>query len=300
MKRRDLLALVGIGAAAGLIKKMVYAVPAAASSAPDPFVFNEYPAQAAGGIGYSKIAGRTQVSSIISAPSTTKTIITGGQSNHSTAPGTTAYTTVSSQAQNLNIYDGAIYAGADPVLGCSSAPGVGPSSVNMRVADSMISRSKATRCIVVPIAIGGTPFAAWAPSTAGTLFGRISTAILRCRARGLEPDAIFWAEGEADNVAGTSAASVTASIQAIVDGIRALSCTAPFYVGLFTMQAGATSATIRTGITNSVESPRNIKLGYDADTNLTVAGGFRLADQTHLSDTGLSTLATGWTTLAFP
>ena len=173
----------------------------------------------------------------------------------------------------------------------------------MRVADSMIDRGKATRCIVVPIAIAGTPYAAWEPTAAGSLFTRIKTAILRCRARGLEPDAIMWGEGETDNTPlGTPAASVTASIQAIVGAIRAapISCTAPFYVGLYTMVNGSTSATVRTGISNSVSAPLSIILGYDADTNLTVAGGFRMPDGSHLSNTGLATGATGWTTLMFP
>lgn len=259
----------------------------------DPYRFNE-----TSELGYTSVAGITQASSIISAPLTTKTIITGGQSNFATACGTSPYSTVSSSANQLSIYDGGIYNGSSPVLGCSYNKAL--ASVNMMIADSMISRSKATRAIVVPIAVGGTIYAQWVPSASNTLFSRISTAILRCRARGLEPDVFFWGEGENDNSLGTSAASITASIQAIVDGIRALSCTAPFYVGLYTMFGGNISSTIRTGISNSVETPRNIKLGYDADTNCTVAGGFRLGDGTHLSDTGLTLAATGWTTLVFP
>lgn len=265
-------------------------------SAVDPFLFNEYPATPGNGL----VAGRALQSSVIAAPSTTKTIIVGGQSNMATAPGTTVYTTVSSQAQNLNIYDGGIYAGADPVLGCSSTPTIGVSSINMRIADDVISAGKATRCIMVPIAVAGTPFAIWVPSAAGTLFGRLSTAIMRCRARGLEPDAIFWGEGEQDNGLGTSSASVTASIQAIVDGVRALGCVAPFYVGLYTIAGASPSTTVRAGITASVETPRNIKLGYDLDTNCPIAGGFRKADNVHLSDLGLTTAAAGWRALAFP
>jgi hypothetical protein len=265
-------------------------------TAPDPFLFNEYPLTP----GYNLIGARTLQSSTIVAPLTTKTIITGGQSNMATAPGTTPYTTISAAAQNLSIYDGGIYSGADPVLGSSSTPSVGVSSINMRIADLMISSGKATRCIMVPIAVAGTPFAVWVPSADSTMFGRLSTAILRCRARGLEPDAIFWGEGEQDNGLGTSSAAVTASIGAIVDGVRAMGCVAPFYVGLYTQNGISISATVRTGITNSVEVPRNIKLGFDADTNCPIAGGYRLADNVHLSDLGLTTAAAGWRALAFP
>lgn len=134
------------------------------------------------------------------------------------------------------------------------------------------------------------------------MFGRIQAAILRSRARGLEPDAIFWGQGEHDGGVGTSAGSVTQSIRNIVDAIREapLSCNAPFYVGQYTMVGGVTSANVRAGIASAVEVARNIKFGDDADANLTVAGGFRLADGAHASDTGLAVSATAWTTFAFP
>ena len=290
--RRSLLK---IGALTGLDMLTV-----SIASATDPFIFNEYAAFP--DKGWNNLRGKTETSSVFASPSTTKTIIIGGQSLMATANGTSTYTTVSSLANQLNIYDGGIYLGSDPVLGCSYTPSVGVSSIGMRTADSMISRGKATQCIVVPIAIADTPYAVWTPSATGTLFGRITTAILRCRARGLEPDAFMWGEGEKDSSIGTSAASITASIQEIAAGIRAapISCTAPFYVGLYSMTNGSTNATVRTGISNSVSAPLNIVLGYDADTNLTVAGGFRLGDNTHLSNTGLATGATGWTTLMFP
>lgn len=270
------------------------------ATVPDPFSVNEF-STSAGGYGWQDTVGRTLQSSVIVAPATTKTIIVGGQSNHATAPGTTLYTTVSSQAQNLNIYDGGIYSGADPVLGATNSVVTGVSSVSMRLMDRLISQGKATRAIAVPIAVGGTIYAQWTPSAANSLFTRLSTAILRSRARGLEPDVIIWAQGETDGLNGTSAAVVTANINAIVDGVRAMGCVAPFYVGKFTMVSGVVNTAVQTGITNSIDNAgRKIFAGYDADTNLTVAGGFRLADQTHLSDTGLAALAIGWQAIIFP
>jgi hypothetical protein len=271
------------------------------ASRPDPYRVNEYPPQGVNGIGFRNVSSRTLQSSIIVAPSTTKTVIIAGQSNHATAPGTTTYTTVSSQAQNLNIYDGGIYAGADPILGATNAATVGVSSVSMRLMDRLISQGKATRAIAVPIAVGGSTYADWVPGSTYGLFTRLSTAILRCRARGLEPDAILWAMGETDGTLGTSAASITASINAITDAVRAMSCVAPAYFGKFTMVSGTANSAVRTGIDNAIDTTgRKIYAGYDADTTLTVASGYRLADQTHLSDTGLSALANGWQQLAFP
>lgn len=277
-------------------------------SVADPFLFNESNFHFFYGVGNRSSAGKTLRSSTIAAPSTTKVIIVGGQSNQSTSCGTVVYTPVSGSADILNIYDGGIYNGTDPVLGCNVG-NTGPSSICTRLADSMISRGKATRCIVVPIAIGGTKYVDWDPATTNTLFGRISTAILRVRARGLEPDAFFWGEGESDAQAVTPAATITTQIQNIVTAIRAapLSCTAPFYVGLYTMLGGVingglgtgTIAGVRKGIADSVSAPLNIILGYDADNNL--AAGTRVDPPgTHFGDANLTTAATAWTTLAFP
>jgi hypothetical protein len=111
----------------------------------------------------------------------------------------------------------------------------------------------------------------------------------------------MWGGGETDNNLATSAASITASINAIVDGIRTMGCVAPFYVGKYTMVSGAISTTVQTGITNSIDNAgRKIFAGYDADTSCTVAGGFRLADGTHLSNTGLDAAAIGWQGIIFP
>lgn len=272
------------------------------ASAPDPFGMINYPLQGLSGIPIIAAGLLIPVSSIISSPSTTKTVLIGGQSNMATAPGTTLYTAVSNQAQFLNPGDGGIYVANDPILGCSSAPSVGISNITGRLMDRIISQGKATRSIGVNCAIGGTPFAAWPQNTAGSLFSNVATSILRCRSRSLEPDAIIWGEGEQDNIQSSSSATVTAGINSLVDGIRAMNCIAPFYIGKYTMVGGAINSTVQTGIANSITGAtgRNIFAGYDADTNCTVAGGFRLADGTHLSNTGLTLAANGWQGIIFP
>lgn len=273
------------------------------ASTPDPFLLNEYPVQGYPlGFGYNDITGRTEVSSLITDRPNTKIVIVDGQSEHATASGTGTYSTVSAQANNLNVYNGGIYLGADPVLGCSSAPSVGVSSVNMRIADRIIARGKATRVIMVPIAIGGTLWAAYEPTASGSLFTRFQAAYNRLAAKGLAPDAIIAARGVTDAGAGTSGASVRASINAWITGVRGLGCVAPIYLGIFTMAGGSVNATIQTAIANAVSdnSSNNVFTGYNGDTNATVAGGYRLADGTHLSNTGLTLVANGWADLIYP
>lgn len=272
----------------------------ATGSAPDPYLLNEYPPQGKpNGMGYYNIRGRTEVSSIISAPTTTKIVIVDGQSEHATANGTMTYSTVNAASNQLNIYDGAIYAGADPVLGASDAPNVGYSSMVMRFADRLITQGRATRVIMVPIAIGGTPWAIYEPTADGSLFTRVRCAIRRLAALGLEPDAIITARGATDAGLGTSAASMKTSVWAWADGIRDLGCTAPIYLGKFS-GAGVTSNAIRTAMDNALDAGRNIVEGYDGDTYLTIAGGYRLADTVHLSDTGLTKSGNDWADLVFP
>lgn len=270
-------------------------------SAIDPY---QMPESTPTNTGFRDTRNYALLTSVIGA--NTKCVIIGGQSNHANSVGTSAYTVTQAGSHILNPYDGGIYAGGDPMLGTTPAYDGGPagalaSNISMVVADRIIANGKATTVVICNIAVGGTPFIDWRPTSTNSMHPRLITAILRCRARGLEPDCIIWGQGETDNILGTSAASVTASIQAIVDGIRAapVSYTGPFYIGKFTL-AVTVSATVQTGIANSIDAGRNIVAGYDADTNATVAGGFRNAGDVHLSNTGRDLVGQGWADLIFP
>lgn len=252
------------------------------------------------GIGYNKIRGRTEKSSVIADRANTKIIIVDGQSEHATANGTGAYTTVSANVHNFNIYDGGIYDCIDPLLGQSSAPSVGTSSVAARIGDRIIAQGGATRVIMVPIAMGGTPWAIYQPTATGSLFTRVQAAILRLRALGLAPDAIMVARGTTDNGAGTTQASAKASMLAWVNGVRALGVTCPIYLGKFTYAGVAlgNSTAIRAAVDEVVATAGlNVLAGYDGDSNLLLANGYRLADTIHLSETGLTRSANGWADL---
>ncbi len=278
---------------------------AAVSSAADPHFFFENDGSGDASLsgpfseaGYSDSRGRNQVSSVLSDRANTKIIIVDGQSEHATSNGTATYSRVSNQVFNFNIYDGAIYDGVESVLGCTSAGA--PSSQILRIGDRIISRGKASHVVMVPIAMGGTSWTKYDPAGSHSLFTRVQAAIRRLAVQGYAPDAIIVARGARDNFLGTSAATITAAITAWATGVRGLGCNAPIYVGKFTMNSGSVSITVQTGIANALSVPLNVNAGYDGDTNLTVAGGFRLGDNTHLSDTGLTAAANGWADLLFP
>jgi Carbohydrate esterase, sialic acid-specific acetylesterase len=243
------------------------------------------------------VAGRTLAPQTIATPATTRAIITFGQSNITGQGGTRHYTPISDQSHNLNLFDGRIYVGQDPVLGCTGS--VVTSGPTLRIADRLITSKTATRVIMEPIGIGGTWVELWTPSSPYRFFNNLRGAILRVRAIGLEPSAILCAIGGSDNTLGTPARAFRDGIWTIVDAIRTppLNCNAPFYLGTWTLIHGITSPAIQEGTAMAIDPGRNIRPGYDGDARATTAGGYRLPDETHLSDAGLELVSLGWADL---
>ena len=118
----------------------------ALSSAPDPFRVPELPLSP-NNYGWGNPNGRTLVSSVITDRPNTKVIITDGQSLMASSATGSPHTPLAG-VHNLNIYDGGIYVGADPVLGASFHAGgipAAPTSPNLHIGDRLIATGKATR-----------------------------------------------------------------------------------------------------------------------------------------------------------
>ncbi len=261
-----------------------------AGAAPDKYVFNEYGSI----LGHSHVAGLTPLTSGVSDLLNTSAILIFGQSNMATSCGTSAYTTINSQAQQINIYDGALYPGVDPVFGATVTAF---SSITMRLADRIISQSKKSRVIMGNCSVGGTTWDQWAN---GDLFSRIAATIWRFRAQGIEPNKIISGLGETDGVNGTIASSITSNVNILTDKIRALGCNAPIYLGKYTIAGGSPVAAVRTGIDNAIDNGgRGIYLGFDCDTNCPIAGGYRY-DGVHLNNAGLDIAAPAWQAIIYP
>lgn len=123
---------------------------------------------------------------------------------------------------NFNPLDGRCYAARDPLLGAGGSGG----SVWMPLAGEIIASGLASRVIVVPIGLGGTRVADWAPG--GRLVGRLRQALDAMSAAGLSAHAFLWHQGESDR--GTARDAYQQAFLAMVRVIRASGSRAPIYV----------------------------------------------------------------------
>lgn len=198
--------------------------------------------------GNNDIGGKTRISPVINAQRT-MVMLSVGQSLETNFSGSPLYTPVSPNVYNWNIYDRQLYFGAAPLLGTE-----GPAALNLafndylcQVADKIIvaTGSKYDRVIIVPIAIGNTTVADWAPG------GRYNDRLVRTikaviQYLGMPITYVHWGQGQRDNVLNTttlqyetSFASLKASIQA------AAGYNVPIFVTIETEQAFAISTFVQ-------------------------------------------------------
>lgn len=222
-------------------------------------------------------------------------IIVAGQSNLGN-PAPSAYSpTNGSSLFNFNIWDGAIYPAADPLVGCNSVKIGNPA---LRLADSIVTAALFDRVYLVPIAIGGTTVAQW---DSGPLNNFFKITFMRLAQRGIVAGAnvtivVIWGQGESDNLAGTSQANYTTGITDVINQTRQAGFTGSFYVAEQTWNSGTSSTAVQNSQLAIVNHPSGIYAGPVADALIGTCGGSacRQADNTHFSDTGSASYAAAW------
>lgn len=232
-------------------------------------------------------------------------IIGPGQSNiGNVAP--SAYSPANpSSLDQLNVYDGAIYAAADPALGNTSL-GANVGYPLLRLADAYVSSGKFDRVILVPIAVNGTLVSDW---ETGFCAQRIIVAIRRLAQRGIVEGgsgvtiAVYWAQGESDNTAGTSQSAYTNSLNNVIAASRAAGlATSRWFVAVETYIDGSSSAAIQAAQAAVVNHGANVWAGPNNDVLIgSVCSGqpCRRPDLTHWTDDGsASTASAGQTAMA--
>lgn len=247
--------------------------------------------------GYQATGGKTKRSLTINTAIRNLVLIVAGQSNYTNVAPTAYVPTNASVLDNFNVYDGAVYAAADPLLGAGWAytvlGGVGtnpsPGNIGTRVGDLLITNGKFDRVILVPVAIGGTTASDW---STGSMSNRIPTAMRRLLSRGIVPGttnvtfAIIWGQGESD--AGTSQVNYTSRMNTVIASAAAAGFSGRWFINKQTWIAGAVDANVQAaqvGLPNG----STVFAGADADS-LNAAN--RYADNTHFNDAGMAALAT--------
>lgn len=225
-------------------------------------------------------------------------IVAAGQSNiQNVAPN--AYTPSNASAiDNLNIYDGATYAAADPLIGCT---GVAATAGNpmLRLADQLIAAGLFDRVVIVPIAIGNTLVADWETGKAST---RVAVAFKRLAARGMIGGTnvtviALWGQGEQDGYFATPQATYTASLNNIIASSRAAGFNGTWFVATQTQSSIGTSSSIEAAQAAVVNHGANVWAGVNADALLgSNCGGLvcRIGDNIHWTDAGSASYAAGW------
>jgi Carbohydrate esterase, sialic acid-specific acetylesterase len=127
---------------------------------------------------------------------------------------------------NFNPFDGRCYKASDPLLGATGDGG----SPWCLLGDRLIAKQFAPSILFAPLSVGGATVAEWAPG--GTYYHRMTYALGRLREAGFWPSHVFWHQGEADALHGTSAQDYTRAFTALFQSLRELGIGAPVYVAI--------------------------------------------------------------------
>ena len=248
------------------------------------------------GAGFTDTGGRTLRAQTLNPAVRNLVLIIAGQSNMISI-GSAAHTIVNGTVlDNFNVYDGATYAAAEPLLGTqyalASLGGDAKCCLGTKVGDGLITAGKFDRVLLVPVAIGSTVVSQWGN---GEMKDRIPTAIARLAARGTVEGtnvtfAIMWGQGESDAVAGTSQANYQASFGQMVTRARAAGMAGKIFCAIQSRQTSTNNATIRAAQAACVNNGAGIYAGPDVDA---ITAG-RYGDGTHLDTAGLASATTAW------
>jgi hypothetical protein len=267
---------------------------------PDPFLLTAFGASDNfAGEGYKTTTGLTIRSPVINPAIKTLVLIVAGQSIWANTNPTAFVPTNASVVDNFNIYDGAIYSIAGPLLGTTldridsgvGAPGFG--NMSSRVADTLVTNGNFNRVILVPIAIGSTSVADWAT---GQLSNRFQVAMLRLASRGIVPGltgvtfACIYGQGEQDNVIGTSQSAWEASFATLKSNILATGFNGRIFVPVETFDGGVTSAAVAAAQAAVVDNVA-VFSGGNFDTLTATADRQSSGAGPHMTDAGAEAAA---------
>jgi hypothetical protein len=277
------------------------------SSSPDPNQLNtNFPVSIGCTINPNVNAVTLQASQIPNPANHYLVAIVDGQSNGTNIIPTTYTPTNASAILQMNIGDGGVYSISDPVLGtCLNAAGSGWSM--LQLFDALITAGKFDHVLVEPINVDGT---AVADHASGFLQGRLATAINRLAAKGWVAGTnitviVIWMQGESDNLAGTTQANYTSTLNSLIAQSRAAGFAGPWFVPEETWDNGAASTAVQlaqTSVSPSgvINTSASVYPGPNLDALVgsicTGSAACRQADNTHFTTAARANVTSVWQT----
>ncbi len=243
---------------------------------------------------YSDPAGKILRTATLDPSKRNCILVIAGQSNFQNIAPTLVTPVNATMVDQISLYDGNVYAAADPLLNMRLAPPrdrLGCPAT--RLADSLVSAGKFDRVILLPIALGNTSVADWLPGgVAGT---RIQAAGYRLAKLRMTATAVLWGQGENDTALGTTAVAYAQALLQVIANFRASGMACPFLVAQqsYNIVGGVavTSSAVTMAQADVVNSANGIFSGPNADslTDINRNGG-----GVHWSDAGSAAYANLW------
>jgi hypothetical protein len=235
---------------------------------------------------FARSAGRRRIASEIFKPHPrTAVILAFGQSNIGNEGDPSGLYIPGSGVYNFNFLDGRCYVAKCPLLGA----GCNSSNFVTRLGDLLVRRKIYDRVLLVPIALGGTYIADWAPG--GRANFRLMITLELLRRLGITITHAIFQQGEAEgNQINADGAAWARNFNAMVKAVRLYGMEAPIYVAQCSLCCCDPNEIIRAAQRGVVDPARGIFAGPDTDT----IGLDERWDGCHFSLTGLEKAAQLW------
>jgi len=185
----------------------------------------------------------------------------------------------------FNFYNSKVYVATDPLLGATGSWG----SVWTRLGDKLVSRKIYNNIIFVPIGVGSSGVAQWAPG--GDLHRDLTDVIAQVQASGLQFTHLLWHQGETDAyLAHTGKDAYQEHFAAMLASIRNSGVQAPIYVSIASRGRRNRGDPEIVAAQKALVNKEDIRSGPDTDR---LGFAYRF-DGVHFSTEGLDTVADLW------
>lgn len=180
-------------------------------------------------------------------------------------------------------WEGQCFALADPVPGGTGSGG----SVWPRFADAWFART-GERSLFVVLGVDATSVGEWAGNA--HLVGSLAGLMAEMERHRLQPDAVFWQQGEADARRGTTASVYAERLAVVIERLRAAGVSSPVFLARSTRCRSDAFEPVRLAISRLVDSHVDILAGPDTDQVALEARH----DGCHFGAEGLDQAALAW------